>query len=89
MNKDRETRIRERAYRLWQADGAPDGSADEYWRRAEQQLEAEGGSADGLAGQTEDLPADQSAKRRIPGEPLQDVDAVPTGEVAHERRRWR
>ncbi|KWE49855.1 hypothetical protein WT53_30800 [Burkholderia sp. MSMB2157WGS] len=89
MNEDRETRIRERAYRLWQADGAPDGSADEYWRRAEQQLDAEGGSVDARAGQTEDLPADQSAKRRIPGEPLQDVDAVPTGEVAHERRRRR
>ncbi|MDF3084040.1 DUF2934 domain-containing protein [Burkholderia sola] len=84
MNEDRETQIRERAYRLWQADGAPDGRADEYWQRAEQQLDAEGGSADG---QPADLPADQSAKRRIPGEPLQDVDAVPTGEVAHEKRR--
>jgi hypothetical protein len=84
MNEDRETQIRERAYQLWQADGAPDGRADEYWQRAEQQLDAEGSSADG---QPADLPADQSAKRRIPGEPLQDVDAVPTGEVAHEKRR--
>ncbi|AIO43726.1 DUF2934 domain-containing protein [Burkholderia cenocepacia] len=84
MDEDRETQIRERAYQLWQADGAPDGRADEYWQRAEQQLDAEGSSADG---QPADLPADQSAKRRIPGEPLQDVDAVPTGEVAHEKRR--
>ncbi|MPV60212.1 hypothetical protein CFB46_30080 [Burkholderia sp. HI2761] len=89
MNVDRETRVRERAYRLWQADGAPDGKADEYWQRAEQQLDAEGSSADGRAGQATDSPADQSAKRRIPGEPLQDVDAVPTGEIAHERRRTR
>ncbi|MBR8383189.1 DUF2934 domain-containing protein [Burkholderia cenocepacia] len=84
MDEDRETQIRERAYQLWQVDGAPDGRADEYWQRAEQQLDAEGSSADG---QPADLPADQSAKRRIPGEPLQDVDAVPTGEVAHEKRR--
>ncbi|WP_406807246.1 DUF2934 domain-containing protein [Burkholderia semiarida] len=89
MNEDRETQVRERAYRLWQADGAPDGRADEYWQRAEQQLDAEGSGADGRAGQTADSPAEQSAKRRIPGEPLQDVDAVPTGEVAHERRRTR
>ncbi|KVH09089.1 hypothetical protein WS84_19425 [Burkholderia anthina] len=89
MNEDRETQVRERAYRLWQADGAPDGRADEYWQRAEQQLDAEGRSADGRVGQTADSPVDQSAKRRIPGDPLQDVDAVPTGEVAHERRRTR
>ncbi|MEK6352050.1 MAG: DUF2934 domain-containing protein [Burkholderia cenocepacia] len=90
MNEDRETQIRERAYRLWQADGAPDGRADEYWQRAEQQLDAEGSIAvDEHAGQTAEVPADQSAKRRIPGEPLQDTDAIPTDEVAHERRRTR
>ncbi|WP_321861759.1 DUF2934 domain-containing protein [Burkholderia cenocepacia] len=90
MNEERETQIRERAYRLWQADGAPDGRADEYWQRAEQQLDAEGSiAADERAGQAEAVPADQSAKRRIPGEPLQDVDAVPTGEVAREKRRTR
>ncbi|MDN7777231.1 DUF2934 domain-containing protein [Burkholderia orbicola] len=90
MNEDRETQIRERAYRLWQADGAPDGRADEYWQRAEQQLDAEGSIAvDERAGQTEEVPADQSAKRRIPGEPLQDTDAIPTDEIAHERRRTR
>ncbi|MDN7425043.1 hypothetical protein CFB89_31095 [Burkholderia sp. AU16741] len=85
MNEERETQIRERAYRLWQVDGAPDGRADEYWQRAEQQLDAEGGGGE----QAPDLPVDQSTKRRIPGEPLQDVDAVPPGEVAHERRRTR
>ncbi|RQU60867.1 DUF2934 domain-containing protein [Burkholderia cenocepacia] len=89
MNEGRETQIRERAYQLWQADGAPDGRADEYWQRAEQQLDAQGSSADGRAEQAADLPADQAAKRRVPGEPLQDVDALPTSEVAHERRRTR
>jgi hypothetical protein len=28
-------RIRERAYHLWEADGCPDDSAEEYWSRAE------------------------------------------------------
>ena len=29
-----EARIRERAYLLWEADGCPEGRADEYWERA-------------------------------------------------------
>jgi hypothetical protein len=41
VNADPEQRIRERAYQLWQADGAPDGKADEYWHRAMELLERE------------------------------------------------
>jgi hypothetical protein len=37
----REQRIRERAYQLWQEDGAPEGRADEYWHRAQKLLEDE------------------------------------------------
>jgi hypothetical protein len=33
--------IRERAYQLWQADGAPEGKADEYWHRARELIEEE------------------------------------------------
>ena len=29
-----EHRIRERAYHLWEADGSPEGRAQEYWERA-------------------------------------------------------
>jgi hypothetical protein len=28
-------RIRERAYHLWEADGCPEGRAEDYWERAE------------------------------------------------------
>ncbi len=31
---DRDQRIRERAYYLWEADGCPEGSDLEYWERA-------------------------------------------------------
>jgi hypothetical protein len=31
---ERETRVRERAYFLWEAEGCPDGRADEFWQRA-------------------------------------------------------
>lgn len=36
-----EQRIREKAYELWQADGAPEGNSDHYWHRACEILETE------------------------------------------------
>lgn len=33
-----EDRIRERAYRLWEAEGCPDGCADRHWQQAEAEL---------------------------------------------------
>jgi hypothetical protein len=38
---DREQRIRERAYQLWEADGAPEGKAEHYWHRARELIDAE------------------------------------------------
>jgi hypothetical protein len=32
-------RIREEAFLLWNADGRPEGQAEEYWRRAEKVIE--------------------------------------------------
>jgi hypothetical protein len=32
---EREQRIRERAYRLWEDDGRPEGRGQEFWERAE------------------------------------------------------
>jgi hypothetical protein len=40
-NQDLETRIRERAYALWEKDGRPEGRADEYWEQARRFIEAE------------------------------------------------
>jgi hypothetical protein len=36
-----EQRVRELAYHLWEADGSPEGQAEEYWHRALKQLESE------------------------------------------------
>jgi hypothetical protein len=41
----REQRIRARAYSMWEADGCPEGRADEYWHRAQELIEDEGQSA--------------------------------------------
>ncbi|MBE7212378.1 MAG: DUF2934 domain-containing protein [Gluconacetobacter diazotrophicus] len=38
---DREKRISDRAYHLWQADGEPHGRHDEYWERASELVRME------------------------------------------------
>ena len=39
---DRESRIRKRAYRLWEQDGWPTGMEAEHWARAERELASDG-----------------------------------------------
>jgi hypothetical protein len=47
MSEDGDQRIRERAYELWEADGCPHGRAQEYWYRAQAELdESRSGSLD-------------------------------------------
>ena len=41
MPTERNRQIRERAYSLWEADGAPEGREWEYWLRAERDLDTE------------------------------------------------
>lgn len=45
MENDRETRIRQRAYQLWQDEGAPEGKHEDHWARAEREID----SADGVS----------------------------------------
>jgi hypothetical protein len=42
---DLERHIRIRAYEMWEAEGRPEGRADEYWHRARERIEAEAQSA--------------------------------------------
>lgn len=40
---DHEDRVRQRAYQLWQQAGAPDGHTNDFWHRAEAEInEADG-----------------------------------------------
>ena len=51
-----QTKIRDRAYALWERDGSPEGKHLEYWHRAERQLAEEAGVdiSDGRRGQAAD-----------------------------------
>jgi hypothetical protein len=40
---DREQRIREHAYRIWERDGRPDGRADAHWEEARLYVAVEDG----------------------------------------------
>ena len=42
---DREQRIRQRAYELWEAEGRQEGRMDEYWTRAEELIQDEAQTA--------------------------------------------
>ncbi|QGZ66545.1 DUF2934 domain-containing protein [Paraburkholderia acidisoli] len=83
MNDEREERIRRRAYQLWQDDGAPDGKSDEYWSRAEKQVAAEYDAESDSGG----VASDQSGKRRVVGDPLQESDSLPPAELSRDERR--
>lgn len=47
-NPAREQRVRERAYRLWEADGKPHGRDVEYWQRARELIAMEESAGSGL-----------------------------------------
>jgi hypothetical protein len=44
-DQDLEQRIEARAYQLWEAEGRPEGRAEEYWHRARELIEAEAQSS--------------------------------------------
>lgn len=44
-----DSRIRERAYEIWQADGCPEGCENQHWERAARDVLATGQGATGEA----------------------------------------
>ena len=52
MNDDREHKVRERAYALWETEGRPSGRHDEHWHRANSEFS--------------DAPAEEAAPAQAP-----------------------
>jgi hypothetical protein len=48
IDPEREQRVRERAYLMWEADGKPHGRDVEYWERARELVNMEESSGSGL-----------------------------------------
>jgi hypothetical protein len=62
-NTDREQRIRERAYQLWEEGGRPGGEASNHWHRANEGIASEDAERE-LAGQR--FPDDEGKKDAPP-----------------------
>ena len=58
MDDAPETRVRKRAYEIWESEGRPEGAQDKHWRRACEEINAEdetsGGETAPDAGGTSD-----------------------------------
>lgn len=65
-----DTRIRDRAYELWEGEGRPDGRHEEHWHQARRELDGEGGSA-ATEGAPIDVPG-PDAGIPVPGNASQD-----------------
>ena len=80
MDGDRERRIRERAYEIWEREGRPEGREAEHWERAEAEIAAQAGAGQDGAGskpggepvpETQDMPETPPPRRSraVPREP--------------------
>lgn len=67
-----EQRIRERAYRIWQREGQPDGRAATHWERAEEEI----GIEDNQRFATKPNPLSELPESRPYGEPVEPLEAV-------------
>jgi hypothetical protein len=56
IDPEREQRIRERAYHLWEADGKPHGRDVEYWERARELTGMEESAGSGLLPDPQTVP---------------------------------
>ena len=62
MEQDRQKQIEERAHRMWEDEGRPDGSHERHWAAAEQQLAAEeAGRSPGSQSVTQQEPVSSEA----------------------------
>jgi hypothetical protein len=64
MRSDREERIRQRAYAIWQSEGHGHGREEEHWQRAEREIAAEeagSNKAPRRAPRPKQAPAEKSA----------------------------
>lgn len=86
---ERDTRIRQRAYHLWKADGEPHGRDEEYWERAREligmaestgsgQLSPEKDDAHRLNGQIVEEAALQENLGEFPGRQEDQGERAPT-----------
>jgi len=63
VSSERETRIEERAYALWEAEGHPHGRHEEHWHRAAREIAAEETASNAAQARSRRSPRRASRKR--------------------------
>jgi hypothetical protein len=76
MAEDREARIRERAHRLWEEEGRPEGRAEEHWRRAQVEVDGKGQAAGDALPAPDDAQA-EGISGSPPADPLRNPEPFP------------
>jgi hypothetical protein len=80
VNHDLDQKIRERAHRLWEADGRPHGRHDEHWAEAERQVMAEEGLGEPVGASPEIEPGNRPEPQpEIPADPLRNPEVIAPG----------
>ena len=81
MDQDLERKIRERAHRLWESDGRPEGREHDHWHEAERQIMNEAGMGE-PGGEQPDLPQGDRPEPQpeIPADPLRNPELINPGE---------
>ena len=84
MTDDREERIRQRAHKIWELAGRPNGQHDEHWRLATSEIDSKEKAAGGSANLSEATVAARKSGRMIerkrPKESLDASSRVAKGE---------
>ncbi len=61
MENDRHSKIRQRAYEIWDREGRQNGRADEHWLQAEREVAAQAAAQAAPAAETAAAPANKKA----------------------------
>lgn len=86
MESDREQRIRERAYEIWEREGRPQGRAAEHWARAAGEIAAETEGEPEAVSVAEGPAKTRSDGTTTPEKPARRSRAVPKREAGEKRR---
>ena len=66
MSKEREDRVKSRAYAIWEKEGRPEGRHEEHWHRASDELESDAhpdSRSLGSAAQSDLIPEENGSER--------------------------
>lgn len=66
MDERWEELVRERAYRIWERQGSPDGHAEQFWLMAEEELIAEGATRPGAVPEPVEDKVDEAGEESFP-----------------------